>query len=260
MLSDPWRTISWNSFDMPVMITKNGKSSTFVYGPEHQRTRQMREDGTAIIYAGNQELEFTATAAIKTIKTYWPLGLGVEIDNVQQGTTVLHWIHKDRIGSPIAISKADGTVEEMLSFDAWEKRRTPDGSATPDTLDGMVDNKGFTGHEMLEQLDLVHMNGRVYDLLVARFLSVDPFLQDPYNGQNYSRYAYVLNNPTNFTDPTGFSCASEGAYKGCAGQGVSTVGFTKCNGDCTSTKLGGNLDSPPKDNNGMNKLDVKKLG
>lgn len=60
---------------MPVMITKNGKSSTFVYGPEHQRTRQMREDGTAIIYAGNQELEFTATAAIKTIKTYgrWAL-------------------------------------------------------------------------------------------------------------------------------------------------------------------------------------------
>ena len=59
---------------------------------------------------------------------------------------------------------------------------------SPDTLDGVVDNKGFTGHETLEKRDLVHMNGRVYDPLVARFLSADLFIQDPYNGQNYSRY------------------------------------------------------------------------
>lgn len=52
----------------------------------------------------------------------------------------------------------------------------------------MVDNKGFTGHETLEQLDLVYVNGRVYDPLVARFLSADSFIQDPYNRQNYSRY------------------------------------------------------------------------
>lgn len=53
------------------------------------------------------------------------------------------------------------------------------------------------------------MNGRVYDPYTARFLSGDPLIDDPLNGQSYNRFSYVLNNPTNFTDPTGFSCATE---------------------------------------------------
>ena len=50
----------------------------------------------------------------------------------------------------------------------------------------------------------VHMNGRVYDPYTAKFLSADPHVTDPTNGQNYNRYSYVVNNPTNLTDPTGF--------------------------------------------------------
>ncbi|MBC3930030.1 HNH endonuclease, partial [Undibacterium sp. CY21W] len=41
--------------------------------------------------------------------------------------------------------------------------------------------------------------------LLGKFLSGDPLVQDPVNGQNYNRYSYVLNNPTNLTDPTGFA-------------------------------------------------------
>ncbi|WP_265584040.1 RHS repeat-associated core domain-containing protein [Chitinimonas koreensis] len=67
----------------------------------------------------------------------------------------------------------------MLAYDAWGKRRSLDGATTLDTLDGVVDNKGFTGHEMMDGLDLVHMNGRVYDPLVARFISADPIIQEP---------------------------------------------------------------------------------
>src|SRR3954471_14665146 len=71
-----------------------------------------------------------------------------------------------------------GNLRERLAFDSWGKRRTTDGNnTTPDTLDGVTDNRGFTGHEMLDQLDLVHMNGRVYDPYTGRFLSGDPILQ-----------------------------------------------------------------------------------
>jgi len=51
----------------------------------------------------------------------------------------------------------------------------------------------------------VHMNGRIYDPVTGRFLQADPLVQDPFNGQSYNRYGYVLNNPLSFTDPTGFS-------------------------------------------------------
>jgi len=49
---------------------------------------------------------------------------------------------------------------------------------------------------MLDPLELVHLNGRVYDPLVGKFLSGDPYVKDTFNGQNYNRYSYVLNNPT----------------------------------------------------------------
>ncbi|MDY0090374.1 MAG: hypothetical protein RBR78_08400 [Flavobacteriaceae bacterium] len=34
-------------------------------------------------------------------------------------------------------------------------------------------------------------------------MSPDNFVQDPHNTQNYNRYAYVLNNPLLYTDPSG---------------------------------------------------------
>ena len=191
-------------------------TSTFVYGPEHQRTRQTRSDGTTIIYAGAQEVE-TKTGVGTTVKTYWPYGVGVEIDRPTTGLE-MNWVHVDRLGSPVAISDASGNLKEKLAYDAWGKRRTIDGapislggnlSATPGSIDGVTDNRGFTGHEMLDTLDLVHMNGRVYDPFLAHFLSADPLVQDPTNGQSYNRYSYVLNNPTNLTDPTGFARSCE---------------------------------------------------
>ncbi|UMR29225.1 hypothetical protein MJ904_19335 [Massilia sp. MB5] len=209
------RTITWTSFDMPAQISRgtpgNCRSpgvaeSCFIYGPEHQRTRQDRSDGLAIIYAGAQEVEVKNNQA--SVKTYWPNGLGVEIDR-SGSATELNYFHKDRLGSVISITDQSGTSKEKLAYDAWGKRRELAGSATPDTLDGKTDNRGFTGHEMLDQLDLVHMNGRIYDPLVARFISADPLISDPGNGQFYNRYSYVQNNPTNLTDPTGFESARD---------------------------------------------------
>jgi RHS repeat-associated protein len=202
-------TGTWTSYDMPQSITKSGSTSTFTYGPEHQRTKQIRSDGRTVIYAGAQEVENNSGQV--TVKTYWPYGVGVEID--KPGTaTELNWMHVDRLGSPIAISDNIGSLRERLAYDAWGKRRTLNGApingtATPNSIDGITDNRGFTGHEMLDLLDLVHMNGRIYDPLFGKFLSADPLIQDPMNGQSYNRYSYVLNNPTNLTDPTGFACA-----------------------------------------------------
>ncbi|QNM98708.1 RHS repeat domain-containing protein [Chitinimonas koreensis] len=198
------RTLTWTSFDMPKKITEGSVSSEFVYGPEHQRTKQLKQDGSTVYYAGSQEAE--NKAGIWTIKTYWPSDLGVEIDvvNGSTTTTTLNWIHTDRLGSVIGITDQAGALKEKLAYDAWGKRRSLDGATTLDTLDGVVDNKGFTGHEMLDGLDLVHMNGRVYDPLVARFISADPIIQAPYYSQSYNRCSYVWNNPTNLTDPSGY--------------------------------------------------------
>jgi RHS repeat-associated protein len=64
--------------------------------------------------------------------------------------------------------------------------------------------RGFTGHEHLDQVGLIHMGGRVYDPEIGRFLSPDPFVQFPASTQGFNRYAYVGNNPLSYTDPSGY--------------------------------------------------------
>ncbi|WP_221408069.1 RHS repeat domain-containing protein [Bergeyella zoohelcum] len=53
------------------------------------------------------------------------------------------------------------------------------------------------------EVGLIHMNGRLYDPLLRRFLNADEHIQDPYNTQNYNKYGYVYNNPLMYNDPDG---------------------------------------------------------
>jgi RHS repeat-associated protein len=212
MLAGAGRGMSWNSFDMPITMTEGSNSSTFVYGPEHQRTKQTRGDGTVIFYAGAMEADLLNGNT--TVKTYWPLGLGVEIDAPGAISSALNWTHTDRLGSVVAITDGSGNLAQSMAYDAWGSRRDLAGDPGVITVSANgqlggqneIDNKGYTGQEMLDQLQLVHLNGRVYDPFTARFISADPEIQDPSHSQSYNRYSYVWNNPTNDTDPSGFSC------------------------------------------------------
>uniref|UniRef100_UPI003AF7BC2B FG-GAP-like repeat-containing protein n=1 Tax=Thiolapillus sp. TaxID=2017437 RepID=UPI003AF7BC2B len=107
----------------------------------------------------------------------------------------------DHIGSLDVITDANGNIKERPSFEAWGNRRASDWSTNPASTSD--EPRGFTGHEHLNGLGLIHMNGRVYDPSLGRFLSPDTVIQFPNNSQSYNRYSYVLNNPLSYTDPSG---------------------------------------------------------
>lgn len=110
----------------------------------------------------------------------------------------VQYFHTDHLGSITAITSGVGVILERMEYDAWGKRiKKPQSSF-------MTYRRGFTGHEHLDNLELIHMNGRVYDPDLGRFLSADPFIQNPTDAQNYNRYSYVSNNPLKYVDPTGF--------------------------------------------------------
>ena len=64
-------------------------------------------------------------------------------------------------------------------------------------------DRGYTGHEHLQTVGLIHMNGRLYDPALHRFLQPDNYVQDPFNTQNFNRYGYCLNNPLVYVDENG---------------------------------------------------------
>tara|TARA_Y100000782_G_scaffold109782_1_gene135202 strand:+ start:194 stop:1240 length:1047 start_codon:yes stop_codon:yes gene_type:complete len=109
-------------------------------------------------------------------------------------------------------------VSTQRNYDPFGKPRLASGGLMPvgnAKLNDLADAKtrrGFTDHEHLDDIELIHMNGRVYDYNLGRFMSVDPVIQSPTNSQSINPYSYIMNNPLAGTDPTGYSavCASSG--------------------------------------------------
>ena len=52
-------------------------------------------------------------------------------------------------------------------------------------------------------LGLIYMNARYYMPEVGRFISPDTIVPEPGNPQSFNRYAYALNNPIKYNDPSG---------------------------------------------------------
>jgi|GEM_PF-3443414 RHS repeat-associated protein len=124
---------------------------------------------------------------------------------IKTGTTEnLHYVCTDYLGNINMLIDETRTITQHNSFDAWGRRRNPaDWSYTNITTTTAILNRGFTGHEHLDDFGLINMNARLYDPFIGRMLGPDNYLQDASNSQNYNRYSYVLNNPTRYTDPTG---------------------------------------------------------
>jgi RHS repeat-associated protein len=101
---------------------------------------------------------------------------------------------------------------------------------------GTATNHGFTGHEQLDETYLTHMNGRVYDYRLGRFLSVDPLISNPASSQAINPYSYIGNNPMSGTDPSGYCSVVTGGRM---------CGIDKGGGDSGPMELGG---SGPLDN------------
>jgi RHS repeat-associated protein len=125
----------------------------------------------------------------------------------QGGSESVQFLHGDRLGSVDAVTDAAGAVVEQTKRDPYGNRVTNFNTPVlPGTITA-TSNKvrlGFTGHEQDDELGLVNMRGRMYDPRLGRFVSADPLVSRRLNGQSYNRYAYVLNNPTRYLDPTGF--------------------------------------------------------
>jgi len=205
--------IAWTSDNLPRSIAhSNGNSSQISYGPAGNRWKQVAKNGsvTETTHYAGAWFDKSAKGGVTTWRHYLqaPGGIAVQQRRSDGSATAMRYVTLDHLGSTDRITDSDGNVVVAESFGAFGARRKTNWSGIPTASElaqmAAITRDGFTGHEHLDNVELIHMNGRVYDPLLGRFISADPFVTRPHDGQGLNRYGYVLNNPLAFTDPSGF--------------------------------------------------------
>lgn len=201
--------ITYNAFGKVETVIKDSVRLDIIYGSDYQRIAQKLWINGALTktryYLGLSEIDVTADG-LQTAKDYIFNGrevFAVQIFNPLSPAAGFLYLHKNHLGSTVALSNPNGEIIETLHYDAWGKRRSADWTALDYIPPGLID-RGFTGHEHYDLFELIDMNGRVYDPNFGVFLSPDPVYQSLDFNHMLNRYSYVYNNPLNLTDPTGY--------------------------------------------------------
>ena len=214
MVSGAGRTIAWTSFNKVASMTRGTTSLSWAYDPDHSRAKQVSTVGSATnttwYYddaASGVSFERVVGPSLTTWNEYLFAGggmVGVHFTATAAPPQPFLYFVKDHLGSIAVITNGAGVVHERLAYDAWGKRRNPNGTDDAAGILTASTTRGFTGHEMIDEIDLVNMNGRVYDPALGRFMSADPFIHDVTSSQDLNRYSYVHNNPLSYTDQNGY--------------------------------------------------------
>jgi len=210
--NDGTRTLTYSSYDLVTNIAKGNESSRFKYDASRQRYERYDvklEDGVLAYYTtyyvdGAYE-KVVRTGGGKASLTEQKLYVGnLVITKRSNNTSDSFYLHKDHQGSTTTITDAAGNSVQQFVYDPWGKQTAVYNTGLLANYIAPAATKGYTGHEHISHLDLIHMNGRIYDATIGRFMQADPFIQAPTDTQSYNRYSYVKNNPMSYTDPSGF--------------------------------------------------------
>ncbi|MEM9383896.1 MAG: FG-GAP-like repeat-containing protein [Pseudomonadota bacterium] len=206
-------SITWTSFNKPERIdAPSGSYSLFTYNADRMRITHRAVDGandSTITYVDSLYERIDDGGTVEEHRMFVRAG-GRVISTVTwwgNGNEQTRYLHRDHLNSVDVMTDESGVVVDRFAFDPWGKRRpAANWGAVPSPGSYLTASfhRGFTGHEHLDHLGLVHMNGRIYDPEIGRFLSADLFVQFPESTQGFNRYSYVGNNPLSYSDPSGY--------------------------------------------------------
>ena len=201
------------------------KSETTYYAGAYEKT-------TRACIVGEGESETESTESVERTRVGPVLHVKrTPCGNSSADPAEIEYRHFDHLGSSASITSAAGAELVALAHDPHGERRKPDwtrrlSEAEIETLaadHGDRTSRGFTGHEHLDRTGLVHMNGRLYDPLLGRFLSPDPIVANPADGQQWNLYSYAGNSPLSYVDPSGLRLCAPVSM--CQGVGLPSGGW-----------------------------------
>ncbi|MEO3813452.1 FG-GAP-like repeat-containing protein [Sphaerisporangium sp. B11E5] len=225
----PAQSVTYTPFDdLPKTVQAGSQTWNFAYDAFGRRVRKSGVHGSTLYVPGYYEKRTTGGTVEHVFHVRGVEGAAADVVHRQpagggSGTTeVLYSLH-DALGSVTQVLDGDGDPQSRHYYEPFGQRVNPDGSVFTGTA-GTV-TRGFTGHEHDDALKLINMDGRVYDPSLRRFLTPDPIVGAPGNGQSWNPYSYVGNSPLTFTDPSGYyPCFASGYLAECTDVGCDASG------------------------------------
>jgi RHS repeat-associated protein len=208
-------TIDYTAFNLPRKVTSSSFTKNYLYDAFGTRVRN-GTGGDSITYVGG--LYERRTDGNDVIHIHYVRADGRLVTQVSRnelaGTDESTYVYSDHLGSTQVVQSASGALTERRQDPfgnplAWNGTTLDPriGAAAPGAGTVHDVTKGFTGAEEEGDLGVVNMGGRIYDPRLGRFLQADPLVSAPTMSQGWNRYAYGLDNPMRFIDPTGFVTA-----------------------------------------------------
>jgi len=199
---------SWTqTWDLENQLTKIEKSKgaekrtiTFKYDPFGRRIEKKlttvingvskTSTWTFVYDNDNIALEIYSTDSTAPEKTWYTHGPSTDEHLALERNGTTYYYHADGLGSIISITGANKNIVQSYGYDSFGNTK----QAT-----GFRNSYAYTGREYDQEAQLYYYRARYYDPMEGRFVSKDPIGFD--GGINV--YAYVQNNPANYSDPFG---------------------------------------------------------
>lgn len=196
--------LEYNSRNLIAKVASTNRSDTTEYGYDENGTRYKRTAKISNIVTNT----FMVGGYERVESNGWVehrhyVGENTLVSTSAVGSRQQQHFIRDHIGSIVAVVDANGSVLQRKRYTLFgEEIETFTASGLPQMLG--ITERGFTNHEHIPGFQLIHMNGRLYHPRLGRFMQADIIIQDVRAPVNYSRYAYVMNNPLGYTDPSGY--------------------------------------------------------
>jgi RHS repeat-associated protein len=165
-----------------------------------------------------QWLEATFTAAsvryvrvTTTSSPSWVAWAEIEVYGAGGGNGAgeVNWLVSDHLGTPRIIADRSGSLQGIRRHDylpfGEEVGAGVGGRTTGQGYVGDNVRQKFTNYERDTETGMDYAQARYYSSVQGRFTSFDPLLASgrPGNPKTWNRYAYALDNPLRFVDPSG---------------------------------------------------------
>ncbi len=177
----------------------SGNTYTFAYDGLGDRIKETGPSGSktytnTYVASGDAMLYLKNVVGTTTTKTVYLYAGSLLIATVS-GTTKSYF-HEDHLGSTRLVTQPDKNGAKVVFSTNYQPFGVQYASSGTDP------SVKYTG-QWSEALGLYWNHARFYDPTLGRFVSADPVLGHLRNPQTLDRYAYVMNNPLRYIDPSG---------------------------------------------------------